>query len=250
MRNLKYVILTAAIAICVIGAEPRFEQDEQDEDTAVVQSPFIYPDVEKPHSACAQTECWDDCTDEGYESTCTQAASANVLYALCNFWCFSDPEEIYQDLVNSTGNLGQFPEDEVQSMQEWVTANCPVCSLRTRIVHKGYAGQAPVDSEYVTFTWPDLGVPLTEHVKIWVVGLFQLPYPAAPTSRQDLSQELTYMGRMGDYIFVHDSDCDMKREGNNFYQIDWDENGEYIRDYFGPGDHGYLHGVTFIWGPR
>jgi hypothetical protein len=210
--------------------------------------PFIYPDVEKPHTTCRPAECWDDCTDPGYENTCSQAASANVIYALCNFWCFPSPEEIYQDLINFTGNIGQYPEEEKQSMLDWVADNCPLCSLTIRIAHKGYADQNPVDPQNVTFQWADWGIPYAAHVKIWVVSSVQLPFPPAPTGRQDMSQELTYLGTTGNQALVHDSDCDRNGRGNNFYEIGSDEMGEYLKDYFGPGENGYLHGVIFVSG--
>lgn len=81
---------------------------------------------------------------------------------------------------------------------------------------------------------------------IWVVSSLELPFPPSPTGRADLSQELTYLGTTGDQAIVHDPDCDINRKGNNFYQIERDSTGEYLRDYFGSGNHGYLHGVIVV----
>ncbi|MGB8657043.1 MAG: hypothetical protein WCE90_04570 [Candidatus Zixiibacteriota bacterium] len=244
MRSIKYVGFVAMAVGCMVVAHLSLAQEFSPQRP----HPSVFPDVEKPHSDCKGVEYWDDCTDQGYENTSTQAASANVIYTLCSFWCFASVQEIYHDMVGYTGNVGQFPEEQRQTLLGWTADNCPLCSLAVRIAHKGYADQDPVNPEEVTFEWADRGIPYTEHVTIWVVSKVELPFPPAPTGRQDLSQQLTYLGTLGRQVLVHDSDCDKNCQCNNLYRIGSDENGEYLEDYFGPGQDGYLQGVVFISG--
>ena len=55
-----------------------------------------------------------------------------------------------------------------------------------------------------------------------------------------------YLAKAGDQAIVHDPDCDLNGKGNNFYEMGIDSIGEYLKDYFGPGNDGYLHGIIFI----
>ena len=229
--------------VIVIGMIYPLERQLEEVPDSTRYAPNVRPDVAKPHSTCPDAECWDDCTDNGYDNTSTQAASANMIYSLCSFWCFSSAQEIYQNLVDFVGNMGQFPEDEMQSMLDWVDANCPACSLKVRIAHKGYADQDPVDPQNVSFEFAEMAQPYAAQVQLWVVSSIELPYPPAPTGRLNLSQALTFVAKAGDQAIVHDSDCDLNGKGNNFYQMGIDSVGEYLKDYFGPGNDGYLHGI-------
>ena len=236
--------------VIVIGIIYPLDRRLQDVPDSTRYAPVVRPDVAKPHSSCPVAECWNDCIDQGYDNTSTQAASANVIYYLCRFWCFPGRDDIYHGLVDLVGNVGQFPEEQKQSMLDWVSNNCPQCSLSIKIAHKGYANQNPVDPQDVTFKQAHWGMPFTEHVIIWVVSERALPFPSAPTGKGDLSQALTYLGTTGGQIIVHDPDCNLNSRGNNFYQIASDRTGEYLKDYFGPGNNGYLHGVIVVTGRR
>jgi len=207
------------------------------------------PDVDKPHNAGPGAECWGGCTDPGYENTCTQAASANVIFAECCS-CGVAANQIYQDLVNMTGNVGQFPEEERASMLAWVAANCPPpqCVLEITIAHKGYAGQPAVNEGNVTFDWADQEIARGEHIKLWVIEASKLPFPPAPTGKAGGSHELTYKGRAGSQAHIHDSDCDIDGTDDDYYEIGSDANGDYLQDYWGPGNHGRLHGVISVSG--
>lgn len=166
-------LMSLMLVIGIIYPEPRLAEEQDSTRFA----PLVSPDVAKPHSSCPQAECWDDCTDEGYDNTSTQAASANVIYDLCSFWCFPGVNDIYQELVDYVGNMGQYPEDQKQSMLDWLGGNCPLCSLSIKIAHKGYANQKPVNPQYVTFEKADWGIPFTQHIMIWVVSSLELPFP-------------------------------------------------------------------------
>jgi hypothetical protein len=247
MRGTRCLTFLAVMAGCLLISQPGWAQGPELNPPV----PCIHPDVDKPHSACPDSECWSSCTDAGYQNTSAQAVTANVIYAQCCYCCgFADPyTEIYQDIVGSTGNVGQFPEEETEAMLDWIDANCPRCTLYVDMAHDGYAGQDPVDPQNVSFAWADQGEPFLDQVKIWVVAQAHLPVPPAPTGKQDLSQELTYMGRYSNQAYVHDPDCDVDGRNDNFYVVGSDANGEYLQDYFGPGIHGYLHGVIRISGP-
>lgn len=208
-----------------------------------------HPDVDKPHAACPDAECWTGCTDAGYENTCTQAVSANVIFAQCCFCCYLYPDEIYHGLVAISGNWGQFPEEAIQTMDDWISANCQACTLGVEMAHKGYSGHDPVDSQNVNFDWADQVVTYVQNVKIWVVGFTELPLPPAPTNRDDLSMELSFRGKFGNQALVNDPDCDIGGAAENVYLIGSDAAGEYLQDYFGQGIHGYLHGVVVVAGP-
>ena len=236
--------------VIVIGMIYPLDRQLEDVPDSTRYAPSFRPDVSKPHSNCPDAECWDDCTDDGYDNTSSQAASANVIYSLCSFWCFSSAQEIYQNLVDFVGNEGQFPEDEKESMIDWVGGNCPFCSLEVRIAHKGYGSQNPVDPQNVKFELVETAERYAALVQLWVVSSIEMPYPPAPTARSDLSQVLTYMAKAGDQAIVHDSDCDLNGKGNNFYEMGIDSIGDYLKDYFGPGNNGYLHGVIVVSGRR
>lgn len=247
MRLMLPVLLAAVGMSCVLS--PLSCPAQQPETNPPVTCDRPHLEIDKPHSACPDAECWSDCTDAGYENTCTQAVSACVIYARCCFCCLFSGEEIYQDLVNSTGNVGQFPEQQVQSMQEWIFANCSACTvgMQIQIAHKGYAGQEPVDSQNVDFEWAR--AQLLHHVQnvtIWVVGESQLPLPAAPTNRDNLSQQLIFRGLFGNQAIVSDPDCDIQGSNEILYLVGSDEQGEFMQDYFGTGVHGYLHGVSIV----
>jgi hypothetical protein len=156
---------------------------------------------------------------------------------------------LYQDIVNSTGNVGQYPEQESLSMLNWLSNHCSTCSLQIGIAHKGYPGHDPVNPQKVSFSWAYQQTTFWNDVKIWVVSASQLPLPLSPTSKRDLNQELTYRGGGGNHAFVYDPDCDIDGMDRNLYLIGSDANGEYLQDYFGPGIHGYLHGVISVSGP-
>ena len=149
--------------------------------------------------------------------------------------------DIYKDIVDITGNVGQYPEEEKASMEAWLAANCPDCNLQIKVAHKGYAGQDPVNPQNVTFDWADSEIAAGEHVKLWVVEAAKILYPDRPTSKEGGSHELTYMGRLGGQARIHDSDCDIDGTDDDYYDIDSDGIGDYLVDYFGPGAHGYLH---------
>jgi hypothetical protein len=241
--NLAAYLMSFLLIIGAIYPEQRSLEDIPD---STRYAPSVGPDVAKPHPACPQAECWDDCTDNGYDNTSTQATAANAIYYLCSFWCFNSAQDVYQSLVDFTGNAGLFPEDEAENIIDWLRGNCPLCSLEVRIAHKGYANQNPVYPEYVSFEQVQAATYYAAQVQLWVVSSVELPDPPAPTSRSDLSQMLTYLNRAGDQAIVHDPDCDLNGKGNNFYQMGLDSTGEYLKDYFGPGNDGYLHGIIFI----
>jgi hypothetical protein len=245
MRSKKHLILAAIMAGYMIFAPLCFAQEPK----ANPPVPCAILDVDKPHSACPDSQCWTVCTDPGYENTSTQAASVNVIYSQCCFCCGLNPDLLYQDMVDSTGNVGQYPEEESLSIINWVANHCSACTLQIAIAHKGYPGHDPVNPQNVSFIWAYQQTVFTKDVKIWVVSQAQLPLPPAPTSKQDLSQELTYRGGGSSVAFVYDPDCDINGMNANRYQIGSDANGEYLQDYFGVGNHGYLHGVISISGP-
>jgi hypothetical protein len=197
------------------------------------------PDVDKPHSGGG--DCWT--ADPGYENTCSQAASANVIYAECCNCCPMVAQDIYEDLVAATGNVGQYPEEEKASMEDWINTNCPECNTVIKIAHKGYEGQDPVNPENVTFAWADAELAAGEHVKLWIIEITKAPFPPRPTEKRQGSHELTYLGQQGGQAHIHDSDCDIDGTDDDFYTIGNDGTYDYIEDYWGPGSHGYLHGV-------
>lgn len=240
-----YLILALIMAGYIIFSPQCYAQEPK----ANPPIPCANLDVDKPHSACPDSECWSGCTDPGYEKTSTQAASVNVIYSQCCFCCDLNPDSVYQDMVNGTGNVGQYPEVESLSIVNWVANHCSACTLQIAIGHKGYPGREPVNPQNVSFSWAYQQTILLKDVKIWVVSLTHLPLPPAPTAKQDLSQELTYRGGGSDLAFVYDPDCDMNGMDADPYLIGSDTNGEYLQDYFGVGDHGYLHGVISISGP-
>jgi len=235
MRAKILFIFTLAVLACVV----------------VSQTTFAYrvPDIDKPHSACPGAECWGACTDAGYELTCTQAASANVIAAECWTCCLFNATQIYQSIVAQTGNVGQYPEQQKASMLTWISANCPQCNLKISIAHKGYEGQDPVNPENVTFGWADQEIARREHVKIWVVSRAKLPLPPRPASKEAGSHELTYLGSANGYAKIHDSDCDIGGTDDDYYRIVSEGNVQYLKDYFAPDAHGYLYGVTSVSGP-
>ncbi len=245
MINKMYLILVVMMAGHMIFSPPCFAQEPE----ANPPIPCANLDVDKPHSACPDSECWSVCTDSGYENTSTQAASVNVIYSQCCFCCDLEPHSLYQDMVDFTGNAGQYPEEESSSIINWVENHCSACSLQIAIAHKGYPGHDPVDSQNVSFNWAYQQTGFLKDVKIWVVSRTQLPLPPAPTGKQALSQELTYRGGGSNAAFVYDPDCDINGKDINLYQIGSDTSGEYLQDYFDLGDHGYLHGVISISGP-
>ena len=230
----------------IIGAIYPLDRRREDVPDSTQYAPFVGPDVAKPHSLCPQADCWDDCTDNGYDRTSTQAASANAIYSLCSFWCFPNAQDVYESFVDFTGNTGLFPEDEEENILNWLRGSCPLCSLEIRIAHKGYANRDPVSPEFVSFEQAQSAVYYAAQVQLWVVSSIELPDPPAPTGRPDLSQMLTYLAKAGDQAIVHDPDCDLNGKGNNFYEMGIDSIGEYLKDYFGPGNDGYLHGIIFI----
>jgi len=193
----------------------------------------------------------------GYENTSTQAASANVIYTQCCCCCGFTQDDVYQDIISSTGNIGQFPEEETLSIHNWIADNCSLCSLQIQIAHKGYLDTSvtpwdtvsPVNPESVSFAWAHKEALFGKHVKIWVVSLSMLSLPPSPTGKQNLSQELTYRWGSSSAAVVHDPDCDMSGTDNDQYIVGSDANGEYLQDYFGPGIHGYLQGVVSVSGP-
>ena len=204
------------------------------------------PDVDKPHAACPEAECWGDCIDEGWEDTCTQAASANVMSAECGPCCPFTAQEIYEGIVAMTGNCGQWPEEERASMLAWLAENCPLCELDIKIAHNGYEGQPAVNPENVSFDWADAEIAAGEHIKIWVVTPAKLSLPPRPTGKQVGSHELTYKGREGGRAHIHDSDCDIGGTDCDFYDVGADADGDYLEDYWDEGVHGYLHGVISV----
>lgn len=242
-----YLLLAVAMVGSMIGSQLCLAQEPE----ANPPIPCARLDVDKPHSACPDSECWSSCIDSGYENTSTQAASVNVIYSNCCYCCNLIPYlPIYQEIVSSTGNVGQYPEQESLSIVNWLDNHCSVCSLEIVIAHKGYPGHDPVNPQNVSFGWAYQQTMVLKDVKIWVVSLSQLPLPPPPTRKQDLSQELTYRGGGYNQTVVFDPDCDIGGMDWNIYQIGSDANGEYLQDYFGPGIHGYLHGVTSVSGPH
>lgn len=253
MRSTLHLVLVLVVAGCMVPSQLSFAQESPTNPIAGCP----HPDVDKPHSACPASECWSACTDSGYENTSTQAASANVIYTQCCFCCDFTPNEIYQNIKDSTGNVGQFPEEESLSMLNWIAANCTTCALQITMAHKGYVDTSvtpwdtvpPVNPDSVSFAWAQQGISRMKHVKIWVVSESLLSLPPPPTGKQNLSQELTYRFGYPTAAVVHDPDCDIEGRNDNFYPIGSDVNGEYLQDYFGPGAHGYLYGVISISGP-
>jgi hypothetical protein len=152
-------------------------------------------------------------------------------------------QDIYEDLVAATGNVGQWPEEEKASMEDWINTNCPDCNTVIKIAHKGYDGQDPVNPENVTFAWADAELAAGEHVKLWVVDDVSKMDVPRPTSKWVGSHELTYLGRQGDQAHIHDSDCDIDGTDDDYYTTANDGTHDYLVDYFGPGVHGYLRGV-------
>ena len=244
MRGKVYLLSAVIVAGSMLSSQLCLAQEPE----ANPPIPCARLDVDKSHSACPDSNCWSSCTDSGYENTSTQAASVNVIYSQCCFCCNLNPNIVYQELVDFTGNVGQYPEQESLSISYWLANHCPACNLQIFMAHKGYPGHDPLNPQNVSFGWAYMQTMHWNDVKIWVVGLSQLPFPPPPTRKQDLSQELTYRGG-GYQAFVFDPDCDIGGAAWNLYQIGSDTNGEYLQDYFGTGIHGYLHGVTSFSGP-
>ena len=253
MRIALYLVLLLLVAACMLLSQLSFAQE------CPTNPPMgcIHPDVDKPHSACPDSECWSGCTDPGYENTSTQAASANVIYTQCCCCCGFTQEDVYRDIISSTGNVGQFPEEETLSIHNWIEDNCSLCSLQINIAHKGYVDTTvtpwdtvpPVNPANVSFAWVHQEISLLKHVKIWVVCANLLSLPLPPTGKQSLSQELTYRLGSGSAALIHDSDCDVNGSSDDYYIVGSDANGEYLQDYFSPGIHGYLYGVISVSGP-
>ena len=249
MRTRLYLFLAVVLVLFVLSAQACFAEDPK------APPACANPDVDKPHAPDPCTEdCWygssAPCTTlTGHKVTCTQAASANVIYAECCLCCDFTPDQIYQGIVANTGDVAQWPEEEKQSMLDWVESNCPDCTLEISIAHRGYTGQDPVDSQNVHFSWADQEIARGEHIKIWVRTLTKFP-PPPPSGKWAGSHELTYKGRTGNQAHIHDSDCDIDGTDDDFYAIGSDANGEYLENYFGAGDHGYLHGVISVSGQR
>lgn len=147
MRDGVYLLLAVVMAGSMMSSHLCFPQEPE----ANPPIPCARIDLDKPHSACPDSDCWISCTDYGYENTSTQAASVNVIFSQCCFCCELDIVLIYQQMVDATGNVGQYPEQESLSIVNWLANHCTACSLQMAIAHKGYLGHDPVNTQNVSF---------------------------------------------------------------------------------------------------
>jgi hypothetical protein len=207
------------------------------------------PDVDKPNQNCPGSECWGTPTcSPNYYNTCSQAASANVIYAECCLCTELMPNQIYESIYTQTGNVPLSLDEQKTMILTWANANCTSCSIEVNTTSKGYPGKDGVNPKSVTFAYADQQIASGKHVTIWVSTLTKLLDPSPPSGKYAQNHSLTYLGRIGSQAFIHDSDCDIGGRDDNFYIIDHDANGDFLTNYFGSGSHGYLRGILTVEG--